>query len=234
MLSGSAGSSYYEAGSTKLFCSVQGPRTAPSAASQYPMTAQLTCDVRWTGFSQPVNGGGAASASLAANTNASRDREAGFATDEERELGASVQRALAGVVLLDRYPKSRIEVSILVLEDAGGAAAAAVTAASLALADAGIEMADLVCGCGVAVVGGQLLIDPSAEEEATASASVVVSYLAGVGRIVGVMQRGDAEVGGLVAAVKECCAGASQVSELMRKVIVKQAQKTMKKRKSRG
>ncbi|OEH76558.1 hypothetical protein cyc_07523 [Cyclospora cayetanensis] len=57
-----------------------------------------------------------------------------------------LHQALDSAVQLQRYPKSIIEVCVMVLEDDGGALPAAITCAGLALADAGVELYDLVTG----------------------------------------------------------------------------------------
>jgi exosome complex component MTR3 len=44
------------------------------------------------------------------------------------------------------YPKSQIDVHVIVLEDAGSVLAAALTCAGLALADASIHMFDVIVG----------------------------------------------------------------------------------------
>jgi ribonuclease PH len=43
-------------------------------------------------------------------------------------------------VQLDKFPKAVLQAYVVVLEDGGGALAAAITGTSLALLDAGIEM----------------------------------------------------------------------------------------------
>ena len=49
------------------------------------------------------------------------------------------------------FPKSNVDVYCLVLESGGSDVAVAISAASLALADAGIEMYDLVSACSVVI-----------------------------------------------------------------------------------
>jgi len=61
-------------------------------------------------------------------------------SDAERELSAALAAALAGAVRLGSFPKASVDVFCVVLEAA---------AAALALADAGIEMGDLVAACAV-------------------------------------------------------------------------------------
>ena len=46
-----------------------------------------------------------------------------------------------------------------VLQSDGGSRVAGITAASLALADAGINMRDLVVGCSSGIVEGQVVLD---------------------------------------------------------------------------
>lgn len=60
-----------------------------------------------------------------------------------------LQQALVPALLLEKYPKSQIDVFVNVLENDGTYAslAAAVTVASLALQDAGFEMRDSVMAC---------------------------------------------------------------------------------------
>lgn len=68
---------------------------------------------------------------------------------EERTLSALLQTALQSAVQLHTFPKAVVDVFCLVLESGGSDLAIAITAASLALADAGIQMYDLVSACSV-------------------------------------------------------------------------------------
>ncbi|EDL11486.1 mCG3764 [Mus musculus] len=135
LLSQAKGSAYLEAGGTKVLCAVSGPRQAEGgergsgpagAGGEAPaaLRGRLLCDFRRAPFSgrrrrAPQGGGG-----------------------EDRELGLALQEALEPAVRLGRYPRAQLEVSALLLEDGGCALAAALTAAALALADAGVEMYD--------------------------------------------------------------------------------------------
>ena len=78
---------------------------------------------------------------------------------EEIELSKGLITAVSPAVRLDQYPKSVVDVFVLVLQSDGSVLPAAITAASLALADAGIEMFDLVSSCGVALVGNERSCD---------------------------------------------------------------------------
>lgn len=60
-----------------------------------------------------------------------------------------LNEALSPALCLERLPKSHIDVYVQILESDGTNAslAAGITCASMALADAGIEMLDLVTAC---------------------------------------------------------------------------------------
>lgn len=219
VLSAAAGSAYFEAGGTKVFCAVHGPRAWASSS----IDAVIHSEVRWAHFS----GRHAAELGAAAGER-SRINEA--ASNEERELGASLSRTLSTVTRLEMYPKSRIEVCAFVLEDDGGAFAAVVTAASLALADAGIELFDLTAGSTAAVVDGKVVLDPSSAEEDRASGTVMVAYMATAGKVTDFLQTGEIEVEQLSEAIQLGCSGATQVCGLMRACLEKQAKKLLKKR----
>ncbi len=60
-----------------------------------------------------------------------------------------MQAALEAAVQRHTFPKANVDVYCLILESGGADAAVAITAASLAIADAGIEMYDLVSACSV-------------------------------------------------------------------------------------
>lgn len=77
-------------------------------------------------------------------------------TPQEREYSALIQTALESAVLLEHFPKATVDVYVCVLEAAGAEVAAAICAASLALADAGIAMRDLVAACAVVRARGHM------------------------------------------------------------------------------
>lgn len=128
-VSQAAGSGYAEFGGTKVLAAVYGPRQ-PERRSTSLDRGELDCDVRLASF-------------------AGRARKVPGQTDGERELSAQLSTALAGVVLLDRFPKAVLDVQCLVMEAGGGELAATVAAAGLALADAGVAIRDLPSAAAV-------------------------------------------------------------------------------------
>lgn len=62
----------------------------------------------------------------------------------ENSAAQALQQALEASVQLDKFPKAVFYVSAMVLEAGGADLAVLITAASVALADAGVELYDLV------------------------------------------------------------------------------------------
>jgi len=73
-----------------------------------------------------------------------------------KEATMLITQALEQCILLSKYPKSAIDIHVFVLESDGGALSTAVTCASLALADAGIELLDMVAACTVVRISTSL------------------------------------------------------------------------------
>ena len=87
-----------------------------------------------------------------------------------------------------------IEVGVTVIEDDGGVMAASLTAAGLALAEAGIHLCDLVVGVKVGLSSdNRLLVDPSKEEEKQVKqggGELILGYLANLEQVVCLMCEG--------------------------------------------
>lgn len=186
LLSQAKGSAYLEAGGTKVLCAVSGPRQVEGgergggpagAGGEAPaaLRGRLLCDFRRAPFS-------------------GRRRRAPQGGGEERELGLALQEALEPAVRLGRYPRAQLEVSALLLEDGGSALAAALTAAALALADAGVEMYDLVVGCGLSLTPGPSptwLLDPTRLEEEHSAAGLTVALMPVLNQVAGLLGSGE-------------------------------------------
>ncbi len=105
-------------------------------------------------------------------------------TEEEKAWSLGVQQALEAAVLLHKYPKAVVDVHVLVLEADGSVLAAALNAASLALANAGIEMRDLVTAATVGVGAGGPLLDLNCADELAVGGGLTVAALGSSGEVV--------------------------------------------------
>lgn len=181
LLSQAEGSAYVElSGGTKVLCAAWGPREAAEPGGTAAAAGgRLACEFRRA----PFSGRGA------------RPRPGGAAEREaEREAAAALREALEPAVRLARYPRARLAVSALLLQDGGSALAAAVSAASLALADAGVEMYDLAVGCALCRdpgdPAGPWLLQPGEAEERRAAARLTLALLPALNQVSAVLGGG--------------------------------------------
>ncbi len=83
----------------------------------------------------------------------------------EIELSEVIKRALEPALLLEELPGSIVDVYVEILNADAGTRTASINAASLALANAGIPMRDLVTAVAVGKVGEKIVVDLIKEEE---------------------------------------------------------------------
>ncbi|KAG8702904.1 hypothetical protein FRC08_003175 [Ceratobasidium sp. 394] len=108
------------------------------------------------------------------------------------------EKTKIAVAVLELFPKSQIDVYVHILEVDGieSSVGAGATAASAALADAGIEMLGLAISCTTAVVGKspegslEVFVDPNGEETEAAKGLVTVTCLPALGTVTNVVQSG--------------------------------------------
>lgn len=193
-----SGSAYLEFRDTKVVCSVFGPRQNTRAGSSTATDGELRCDVKFTRFAS----------STQAHT---------FSNDlEAKEITATVQKALQGVVLLSAFPKATVDLNILIVQAEGGETAAAVTCASAALAHAGIPMRDLVVGASVAQVEGELLLDPSSVEQRSSDGMLTLALMPTANEVTQLTANGTWSNIRVAEAMELCIDGCTQLDELMR------------------
>ncbi|MEM2910419.1 MAG: exosome complex exonuclease Rrp41 [Nitrososphaerota archaeon] len=155
VLEKSDGSAYIELGKTKVFAAVYGPKEAHPKHLAVPDRAILNCRYHMTSFSTD-------------------ERKTLGMTRREIELSKVIREALESVVFLEEFPRSAIDVFIEVVQADGGTRTAGLTAASLALADAGIPMRELIAAVAVGKVDGTIILDPSDIEDKHGEADMPV------------------------------------------------------------
>lgn len=198
------GSVFFEVGRTKLVCSVYGPRET-TRRRDFQLSGQLNAEIKFAPFAC--------------------ERRRGHQPDsEEATMSRTITQALESAVLLDRFPKAKVDVSVMVLEDGGGVQAAAITAAALALSDASIEMVDLVTGVSVAFNESHMVIDPDIQEEEFVRndsqwSSLTLALMPTVGEVAAMEQRGATSGGRCVAAVKAACEACHRIHQVQRQCL---------------
>ena len=76
-----------------------------------------------------------------------------------------------------------VDISIEIIEAEGGTRCAGITAAAVALADAGIPMRDIPVGCAAGKMNGDIVLDLSEKEDKEGQADVPIVILPRTGEI---------------------------------------------------
>ena len=141
------GSSYFKIGNTWAYAAVYGPRNLHPKFLQDPSKGILRCNYNMMPFS----------------SSGERVRPGG--SRRSKEISLVTEKALLPVLDLNEYPNSVVDVFIELPQTEAGSRCAGICAASMALADAGLTMKDLVCAVSVGRVDDKLLVDLDYSEE---------------------------------------------------------------------
>ena len=95
----------------------------------------------------------------------------------EIEISKVIREAIQPAIIMEDYPRTAIEVYIEILQSDGGSRCAAINAASVALADAGINMRDLITACAAGKANGKIILDVDDVEDKTGEADMPLSIL---------------------------------------------------------
>ena len=200
------GSAYLEQGNTKVLVTVTGPHEVSSQRKAQHDRAVLHC----TYAALPFSAG--------QHKNPSRTADS--------ELASSVRSVFDPVVQTQLYPRTQIDVSLSVLQADGGVRAACINATTLALADAGIAMADVVCACAAGSLHGALLLDLNAQEDG-ACAELSVGYLPRSETVSFVHLESKVPLGAVDETVNYALEGCKQVFGVLDAAIRRRAQETL-------
>jgi len=159
------GSCYIEWGGNKILSAVYGPREAHPRHVQNPVKAIIQARYGMAPFSVD-------------------DRKKPGPDRRSVEISKVLSDALEAVVFTEQFPRCTIDIFIEVLQANAGTRCAALTASSVALADAGIPMRDLVVGCAGGKVQGHIVVDINKEEDNYGEADLPLGYIPSTGEIV--------------------------------------------------
>ena len=152
------GSCYLELGSNKVLAAVYGPREMHPKHLQQPDLAVLRCRYSMAPFSV-------------------EERKRPGPDRRSIEISKVIREAIEPVLFLHLYPRSVVDVFIEVLEADAGTRTAGITAAAVALADAGIPMRDLVASVAVGKIDDTLVLDLTREEDQFGTADMPVAIM---------------------------------------------------------
>lgn len=158
VLKNADGSAYIEFGKNKIVVAVYGPKEAHPKHIALPDRSILRCRYHMQPFSVD-------------------ERKNPAPSRREIEISKVTREALEPALILEDYPRTVIDVFIEVLQSDGGSRCAGITAASVALADAGINMRDMVAACAAGKVAGRIVLDINDEEDKMGEADMPVAFL---------------------------------------------------------
>ncbi|PKP54347.1 MAG: exosome complex exonuclease Rrp41 [Candidatus Altiarchaeales archaeon HGW-Altiarchaeales-3] len=136
------------------------------------------------------------------------------------EISKVITEALSSVVLLENYPSTAIDVFIEILQADAGTRCVGLTAASLALADAGIPMKDIVPACAAGKAGGEIIVDLMKEEDNKGEADLPIAIIPRTGEIALMQLDGDLTKEEFVKAYDMACEGAMKISEIQKQALL--------------
>jgi exosome complex component MTR3 len=105
------------------------------------------------------------------------------------------------------------------LEDDGSSLSAAVVAGSLALANAGFELYSLVSACSVVEINEELLIDPSFEEENSATSHITCCMMTSLNEISQLIEVGVMNSSKVIESLELCVDGCSKLHSKMEQAL---------------
>jgi len=141
------GSAYFKIGNTWAYAAVYGPRNLHPRFLQDPSKGILRCNYNMMPFSSSGN----------------RVRPGG--SRRSKEISLVTREALQPVLNLKEFPNSVVDVFIEFPQTEAGSRCAGICAASMALADAGLIMKDLVSAVSVGRIDDKLVVDVGYGEE---------------------------------------------------------------------
>jgi len=158
ILSNADGSAYIQHGKNKILAGVYGPRELHPKHLALPDRTVLRCRYHMAPFSV-------------------QERKSPAPSRRDIELSKVITESLEPSIFLEYYPRTGIDVFVEVLQADGGTRCASITAASLALADAGIPMRDLVAACAAGKIDGTVVLDLMDTEDKIGEADVPVAFM---------------------------------------------------------
>jgi exosome complex component RRP41 len=152
------GSAYIEHGKNKILAAVYGPREAHPKHIALADRAVVRCRYHMAPFSTD-------------------ERKSPAPSRRELELSKVIRESLEPAIMSEYFPRATIDITIEVLQADAGTRCAGITAAALALADAGIPMRELVAACAAGKVEGKVVLDLSDIEDKQGDADLPVAFM---------------------------------------------------------
>jgi len=196
------GSAYIEFGKNKIASAVYGPKEMHPKHALLPDRAVLKCRYHMAPFSVD-------------------ERKNPAPSRREIEISKVIREALEPALILEDYPRTAIQIYVEVLQSDGGSRVAGITAASLALADAGINMRDMVVGCAVGKIEGKIVLDLNDAEDKEGSGDMPFAFMPNLNLVTLLQLDGSFTQDEFKQALELAQQGARRVYEMQREALIK-------------
>ena len=202
------GSCYLEWGGNKVLAAVYGPREAVPRHTQNPLRAIVNARYNMAAFSVD-------------------DRKRPGPDRRSREISKVISEALENIILLEKFPRASIDVNIEILDAEAGTRCAGLTAAAVALVDAGIPMKDIPVACAAGKIDGEVVLDLGKEEDNFGNADLPIAIAPRTGEILLLQMDGHLTQKEFDKALDLAIKGCKIIAELQKKAILEKYQKNV-------
>jgi exosome complex component RRP41 len=194
------GSAYIEQGKNKILVAVYGPREAHPRHVALADRAAIRCRYHMAPFS-------------------TEERRSPAPSRRDMELSKVIREAVEPAIFSKYYPRTTIDIFIEVLQSDGGTRSAGITGTSLALADAGIPMKDLVVACAAGKVDGQVVLDLCDAEDKLGEADMPVAMIPSTGAVTLIQMDGNLSPEEFQKALSMAVEGCRKIHEMQKEAL---------------
>ena len=195
------GSCYLEWGGNKILAAVYGPRELLPRHFQDPTKAIVNARYNMASFSV-------------------EERKRPGPDRRSIEISKVTSEALEAVIFTELFPRCTIDVCIEVLDAEAGTRCAGITAAAVALADAGVPMRDLPVACAAGKVDGTVVLDLTSEEDKEGEADLPIAIAPRSEEILLMQMDGRLTYKEFEEALELAIKGCKEVAKLQRKALL--------------
>lgn len=206
IISNATGSAKFKIGQTVAYAAVYGPRELYPKFLQDPKKGLLRCNYNM----MPFSGQG--------------ERVRPGPNRRAREISLVMTNALLPVLDLSQFPNAVVDVFVEFTQTDAGSRCAGICAASMALADAGLFMKDLVTAIAVGKVDDKFVVDLDYQEEAYPEgdvADIPVGVLSNSGRITLLQMDGKIQAEELPALLDLAREASKTIYDVQKKALLK-------------
>jgi len=198
------GSAYFKIGKTVAYAAAYGPRELYPRFLQNPEKGILRCNYNM----MPFSGMG--------------ERVRPGPSRRSKEISLVTEKALTPVIDLKDFPNAVVDVFIELTQTDAGSRCAGICAASMALADAGVQMKDLVAAVSVGMVDDKVVVDLDYQEEAYEDgpvSDIPIALIPSTGEFSLLQMDGEISKDDLMKALKKGTLACKKIIDIQRKAL---------------